>query len=56
MGNRLKLGDQVWGVVPVEQQGCHAGYVVVDNTLVNNNIINKRKNESFNSKRYLSIG
>lgn len=34
VGNRLKLGDQVWGVVPVEQQGCHAGYVVVDNTLV----------------------
>ena len=34
VGNRLKLGDQVWGVVPVEQQGCHASYVVVDNTLV----------------------
>ncbi|XP_033325971.1 NAD(P)H oxidoreductase RTN4IP1, mitochondrial isoform X2 [Megalopta genalis] len=34
VGNRLKLGDKVWGVVPVEQQGCHAGYVIVDNTLV----------------------
>ncbi|XP_043264004.1 reticulon-4-interacting protein 1 homolog, mitochondrial [Colletes gigas] len=34
VGNRLKLGDQVWGVVPVEQQGCHAGYVAVDNNLV----------------------
>lgn len=39
MGNRLKLGDQVWGVVPVEQQGCHASYVVVDNTLVNNDTV-----------------
>lgn len=34
VGDRLKLGDQVWGVVPVEQQGCHAGYVVVDSNLV----------------------
>ncbi|KAF3430289.1 hypothetical protein E2986_00320 [Frieseomelitta varia] len=34
VGTRLQLGDEVWGVVPVEQQGCHAGYVVVDNTLV----------------------
>ncbi|XP_003707613.1 NAD(P)H oxidoreductase RTN4IP1, mitochondrial [Megachile rotundata] len=30
----LKLGDQVWGVVPVEQQGCHANYVVVDSDTV----------------------
>ncbi|CAK9827719.1 Reticulon-4-interacting protein 1, mitochondrial [Anthophora retusa] len=35
VGNRLKLGDKVWGVIPVEQQGCHAGYAVVDNNLVN---------------------
>ncbi|CAL7944110.1 unnamed protein product [Xylocopa violacea] len=35
VGDRLKIGDEVWGVVPVEQQGCHAGYVVVDNSLVN---------------------
>ncbi|KOC64323.1 Reticulon-4-interacting protein 1, mitochondrial [Habropoda laboriosa] len=33
-GDRLKLGDKVWGVVPVEQQGCHANYAVVDNSLV----------------------
>ncbi|XP_033364575.1 reticulon-4-interacting protein 1, mitochondrial isoform X1 [Bombus vosnesenskii] len=34
VGDRLMLGDEVWGVVPVEQQGCHAGYVVVDNKSV----------------------
>lgn len=34
VGERLHLGDKVWGVVPVEQQGCHANYVVVDNSLV----------------------
>ncbi|OAD57257.1 Reticulon-4-interacting protein 1, mitochondrial [Eufriesea mexicana] len=27
VGEKLNLGDKVWGVVPVEQQGCHAGYV-----------------------------
>ncbi|XP_055644316.1 reticulon-4-interacting protein 1, mitochondrial [Toxorhynchites rutilus septentrionalis] len=26
----LDVGDEVWGVVPVHQQGCHAEYVVVD--------------------------
>lgn len=35
IGDRLRLGDQVWGVVPVEQQGCHANYVLVDSTMVN---------------------
>ncbi|KZC06101.1 Reticulon-4-interacting protein 1, mitochondrial [Dufourea novaeangliae] len=35
VGNRLKLGDEVWGVVPPEQQGCHAGYALVDTDLVN---------------------
>lgn len=35
VGNRLKLGEEVWGVVPIEQQGCHANYVVVDSSLVN---------------------
>ncbi|XP_029052878.1 reticulon-4-interacting protein 1 homolog, mitochondrial-like [Osmia bicornis bicornis] len=35
IGDRLKLGDQVWGVVPVEQQGCHANYVLVDSAMVN---------------------
>ena len=35
VGTRLQLGDKVWGVVPVEQQGCHAGYIVADDTLVN---------------------
>lgn len=32
--DRLNLGDQVWGVVPLDQQGCHAEYVVVDSNLV----------------------
>ncbi|XP_012232212.1 reticulon-4-interacting protein 1, mitochondrial [Linepithema humile] len=35
VGDRLKLGEKVWGVVPVEQQGCHANYIVVNNNLVN---------------------
>ncbi|XP_011311536.1 reticulon-4-interacting protein 1, mitochondrial [Fopius arisanus] len=30
----LKLGDEVWGVVPVELQGCHATHVVVSHDLV----------------------
>ena len=34
VGDRLKLGDEVWGVVPIERQGCHANYVVVDDRLV----------------------
>lgn len=34
VGNKLQLGEEVWGVVPVEQQGCHANYVVVDSNLV----------------------
>lgn len=32
--DRLKIGDEVWGVVPVEQQGCHANYVMVESCLV----------------------
>ena len=32
--DRLRVGDEVWGVVPVEQQGCHAEYVMVNNSLV----------------------
>ncbi|KMQ96511.1 reticulon-4-interacting protein mitochondrial-like protein [Lasius niger] len=34
VGDRLELGEEVWGVVPMEQQGCHANYVVVNNNLV----------------------
>lgn len=34
VGGRLKLGEKVWGVVPMEQQGCHANYVVVNSNLV----------------------
>lgn len=34
VGDRLKLGEKVWGVVPVEQQGCHANYVLINNNLV----------------------
>ncbi|XP_011865975.1 PREDICTED: reticulon-4-interacting protein 1, mitochondrial [Vollenhovia emeryi] len=35
VGSRLGLGEEVWGVIPIEQQGCHANYVVVDGSLVN---------------------
>ncbi|XP_033216790.1 reticulon-4-interacting protein 1, mitochondrial [Belonocnema kinseyi] len=35
VGGRLKLGEEVWGVVPVEQQGCHAEYVIANESLVN---------------------
>lgn len=35
VGERLQLGDEVWGVIPVEQQGCHAEYVVANSSLVN---------------------
>ncbi|XP_053597405.1 reticulon-4-interacting protein 1, mitochondrial isoform X5 [Microplitis demolitor] len=34
VGSKFELGDEVWGVVPVEQQGCHATHVVVDSDLV----------------------
>ncbi|KAL6255121.1 hypothetical protein P5V15_013451 [Pogonomyrmex californicus] len=33
--DRLKLNEKVWGVVPIEQQGSHANYVVVNSNLVN---------------------
>lgn len=26
----LEVGDEVWGVVPVHLQGCHADYVAVE--------------------------
>ncbi|KAG5346359.1 RT4I1 protein, partial [Acromyrmex charruanus] len=35
VGDRLEIGKEVWGVVPIEQQGCHANYVIVDSSLVN---------------------
>ncbi|XP_023287518.1 reticulon-4-interacting protein 1 homolog, mitochondrial isoform X2 [Orussus abietinus] len=35
VGNRLEQGDQVWGVIPVHQQGCHSECVVVDSDLIN---------------------
>ncbi|XP_043277624.1 reticulon-4-interacting protein 1, mitochondrial [Venturia canescens] len=35
VGDRIKLGDEVWGVVPIDRQGCHANYVTVDSCLVN---------------------
>ena len=34
VGDRLEIGKEVWGVVPIEQQGCHANYVIVDSSLV----------------------
>jgi len=34
VGDRLEIGKEVWGVVPIAQQGCHANYVIVDSSLV----------------------
>jgi len=34
VGDRLKLGEKVWGVIPIEQQGCHANYVLTNCNLV----------------------
>ncbi|EFN76030.1 Reticulon-4-interacting protein 1 [Harpegnathos saltator] len=34
VGDKLELGEEVWGVVPVEKQGCHANYVVVNSNMV----------------------
>lgn len=34
VGDKLKLGEEVWGVVPLEHQGCHANYVVVNSDVV----------------------
>ncbi|KAJ8673591.1 hypothetical protein QAD02_004853 [Eretmocerus hayati] len=33
--HKLNVGDEVWGVVPVQQQGCHADHVMVNSCLVN---------------------
>lgn len=30
----LQVGDKVWGVVPLHRSGCHAEYVVVDESCV----------------------
>ncbi|KYN08499.1 Reticulon-4-interacting protein 1, mitochondrial [Cyphomyrmex costatus] len=35
VGDRLEIGEEVWGVIPIEQQGCHANYVIVNSSLVN---------------------
>lgn len=32
--DKLQLGDEVWGVVPVDEQGCHASHVIIDESLV----------------------
>ena len=32
--SNLKVGSKIWGVVPVHQQGCHAEYVIVDESCV----------------------
>lgn len=34
--DKFEIGEKVWGVVPVEQQGCHANYVMVNSDLVRN--------------------
>lgn len=31
----IQIGDKVWGVVPPHRSGCHAEYVVVDESWVN---------------------
>ncbi|XP_066583860.1 reticulon-4-interacting protein 1, mitochondrial-like [Prorops nasuta] len=33
--SNLNLGDDVWGVVPINQQGCHAKYIAIDDSLIN---------------------
>ncbi|KAL7298842.1 hypothetical protein TKK_0008581 [Trichogramma kaykai] len=33
--DKFKVGDEVWGVIPVEQQGCHSNFVVVNSCLTN---------------------
>ena len=51
IGNKLKLGDEIWGVVPVEQQGCHANYVVVNSSHVSNvNWLNEQKKKKKKKK------
>ncbi|GAB0091810.1 Reticulon-4-interacting protein 1 [Sergentomyia squamirostris] len=30
----IKLGDTVWGVVPVHKQGCHSEYLVTDSSYI----------------------
>lgn len=30
----IQVGDKVWGVVPLNRTGCHAEYVVVDESCV----------------------
>lgn len=39
--SRLRIGDKVWGVVPIKEQGCHATHVVVDSSLVHKTSIQK---------------
>lgn len=34
VGDKLDLGEEVWGVVPLEQQGCHANYIVINSNMV----------------------
>ncbi|XP_014484245.1 PREDICTED: reticulon-4-interacting protein 1, mitochondrial [Dinoponera quadriceps] len=34
VGDKLEIGEEVWGVVPLDQQGCHANYVVVNSNVV----------------------
>lgn len=38
--DNIQLGDEVWGVVPVEQQGCHASHVIIDEDLIAKKPIN----------------
>ncbi|XP_070492371.1 reticulon-4-interacting protein 1 homolog, mitochondrial-like [Chironomus tepperi] len=32
--NEYKIGDKIWGVIPVQKQGCHAEFVSVDTCYV----------------------
>ena len=37
----IQIGDKVWGLVPLQQPGAHAEYVVVDQSTVSHKKINK---------------
>lgn len=39
----IQIGDKVWGVVPPHKSGCHAEYVVVDESCVRMQIVAAQK-------------
>lgn len=46
----IQIGDKVWGVVPPHRSGCHAEYVVVDESCVSIESITKRTLNSLQKK------